>query len=182
MIIRSSTVLHKQQPQTHFFNCPKQLTKLPANSRRRFSRACVDSPSEAETFRVKLRDGDLVIAPRQMVSRIMCFLRKWSLFVPWLLATEVLKISRFRRLRIVWWIIHDSAWQAKPDSVLLKKKQPGRACSSGEGNLTMLQSSSRLLAKHHDIDIDSFEYIGINLYIYTLHVSFIVHTLTSRLQ
>ena len=81
MIIRSSTVLHKQQPQTHFFNCPKlvlfftytdsqilqikyfrQLTKLPVNSRRRFSRACVDSPSEAETFRMKLRDGDIVVA------------------------------------------------------------------------------------------------------------------------
>ncbi|KAF8228176.1 hypothetical protein L208DRAFT_1292865 [Tricholoma matsutake] len=62
VIIRSSTVLHKQQPQTHFFNCPKQLTKLPVNSRRRFSRACVDSPSEAETFRMNLRDGDIVIA------------------------------------------------------------------------------------------------------------------------
>jgi len=62
LIIRSSTILHKQQPQTHFFNCPKQLTKLPVNSRRRFSRACVDSPSEAETFRTRLRDGDIVVA------------------------------------------------------------------------------------------------------------------------
>jgi len=79
VIIRSSSLLYKQQPQTHFFNCPKlvlilrnivdphksnlrQLTKLPIKSRRRFSRACVDSPSEAETFRMVLRDGDIVIA------------------------------------------------------------------------------------------------------------------------
>ncbi|KAG5342739.1 hypothetical protein C0989_008688 [Termitomyces sp. Mn162] len=39
-----------------------QLTKLPTSSLRRFSRACVDSPSEAETYRVKLGDGDIVIA------------------------------------------------------------------------------------------------------------------------
>ncbi|PPQ71973.1 hypothetical protein CVT24_008190 [Panaeolus cyanescens] len=40
----------------------KQLTKLPANAGRKFSRACVDSPAEADTFEMKLRDGDLVIA------------------------------------------------------------------------------------------------------------------------
>ncbi|KAF9464690.1 protein serine/threonine phosphatase 2C [Collybia nuda] len=62
MIIRSSSILHRQRAQTHFFNCPKQLTKLPVNSSRKFSRACVDSPSEAETFRLKLRDGDIVVA------------------------------------------------------------------------------------------------------------------------
>ncbi|KAG6890704.1 hypothetical protein C0995_005077 [Termitomyces sp. Mi166 len=39
----------------------KQLTKLPT-SLRRFSRACVDNPNEAETYRVKLGDGDIVIA------------------------------------------------------------------------------------------------------------------------
>ncbi|KAF7778731.1 hypothetical protein Agabi119p4_3076 [Agaricus bisporus var. burnettii] len=38
-IIRSSSVFHRQRTQTHFFNCPKQLTKLPANSGRKFSRA-----------------------------------------------------------------------------------------------------------------------------------------------
>ncbi|KAF8077955.1 phosphatase 2C-like domain-containing protein [Lyophyllum atratum] len=62
MIIRSNSILHRQRPQTHFFNCPKQLTKLPANSGRKFSRACVDKPSEADTFRTKLTDGDIVIA------------------------------------------------------------------------------------------------------------------------
>ncbi|KAF9005641.1 phosphatase 2C-like domain-containing protein [Cyathus striatus] len=61
-IIRSSSIIHRQKAQTHFFNCPKQLTKLPANAGRKFSRACVDSPSEAETYEMKLRDGDIVIA------------------------------------------------------------------------------------------------------------------------
>lgn len=40
----------------------RQLTKLPANAGRKFARACVDSPSEAETYQTKLRDGDIVIA------------------------------------------------------------------------------------------------------------------------
>ncbi|KAG5642190.1 hypothetical protein DXG03_003428 [Asterophora parasitica] len=40
----------------------KQLTKLPVNSQRRYARACVDKPSEADTFRTKLGDGDIVIA------------------------------------------------------------------------------------------------------------------------
>ncbi|KXN89267.1 hypothetical protein AN958_06021 [Leucoagaricus sp. SymC.cos] len=61
-IIRSSSVFHRQRTQTHFFNCPKQLTKLPSNAGRKFSRACVDSPSDADTFQTKLRDGDIVVA------------------------------------------------------------------------------------------------------------------------
>ncbi|KAF5373902.1 hypothetical protein D9758_000574 [Tetrapyrgos nigripes] len=61
-IVRSSNVIYKQPSQTHFFNCPKQLTKLPAGSGRKFSRACVDSPSEADTYSTKLRDGDIVVA------------------------------------------------------------------------------------------------------------------------
>jgi len=60
-IMRSFSVIYKQPVQTHFFNCPKQLTKLPINSGKRFKRACVDSPSEAETFHTKLRDGDIVL-------------------------------------------------------------------------------------------------------------------------
>ncbi|KAG7452524.1 uncharacterized protein BT62DRAFT_939501 [Guyanagaster necrorhizus] len=62
MIVRSSTVIHKQRVQTHYFNCPKQLTKLPSNSTRRFERACVDSPGEADTYETTLRDGDIVVA------------------------------------------------------------------------------------------------------------------------
>ncbi|KAG2020294.1 hypothetical protein CC2G_005652 [Coprinopsis cinerea AmutBmut pab1-1] len=40
----------------------RQLTKLPPNAGRKFARACVDSPSEADTHHVKLRDGDIVVA------------------------------------------------------------------------------------------------------------------------
>ncbi|TFK76454.1 protein serine/threonine phosphatase 2C [Pluteus cervinus] len=61
-IIRASSIFYKQAAQSHFFNCPKQLTKLPANAGRKFSRACVDSPSEAATYQTKLRHGDIIIA------------------------------------------------------------------------------------------------------------------------
>ena len=40
----------------------RQLTKLPTNAGRKFARACVDSPSEADIYEAKLRDGDIVIA------------------------------------------------------------------------------------------------------------------------
>jgi len=53
--------LYRSPPQTHFFNCPRQLTKLPASERRSFSRACVDAPSEANVFEVRLRDRDIVV-------------------------------------------------------------------------------------------------------------------------
>lgn len=39
----------------------RQLTKLPPSKRRSFSRACVDAPSEADVFEVKLRDGDIIV-------------------------------------------------------------------------------------------------------------------------
>ncbi|TFK29931.1 protein serine/threonine phosphatase 2C [Coprinopsis marcescibilis] len=61
-VIRGPAIIHHQRSQTHFFNCPKQLTKLPANAGRKFARACVDSPSEADVFETKLRDGDIVVA------------------------------------------------------------------------------------------------------------------------
>ncbi|KAF9264688.1 protein serine/threonine phosphatase 2C [Marasmius fiardii PR-910] len=61
LIVRSSNVIYKNPIQSHYFNCPKQVTKLPSNQGRKFSRACIDSPSEAETYSTKLRDGDIVI-------------------------------------------------------------------------------------------------------------------------
>ncbi|KII88511.1 hypothetical protein PLICRDRAFT_30007 [Plicaturopsis crispa FD-325 SS-3] len=60
-IIRGSQVIYQQPVQTHFFNCPKQLTKLPTNTRK-FRGACMDSPSEAAQYEVNLRDGDIVLA------------------------------------------------------------------------------------------------------------------------
>jgi len=40
----------------------RQLSKLPTNRGLKFSRVCVDSPSEAETLEIKLRDGDIIVA------------------------------------------------------------------------------------------------------------------------
>ncbi|CAK5279929.1 unnamed protein product [Mycena citricolor] len=60
-ILRDSSVLYTQPIQSHFFNCPKQLTKLPQTGRR-FTRACVDSPRAAETYETQLCDGDIVVA------------------------------------------------------------------------------------------------------------------------
>ncbi|KAJ7247621.1 phosphatase 2C-like domain-containing protein [Mycena haematopus] len=61
-IIRGGSVLYSQPVQTHFFNCPKQLTKLPPPSGKRFTRACVDSPREADTYKTQLCNGDLIVA------------------------------------------------------------------------------------------------------------------------
>ncbi|TDL27463.1 protein serine/threonine phosphatase 2C [Rickenella mellea] len=60
-IIRSSSAIYTQPPQTHFFNCPKQLTKLPSTARR-YRGACVDSASQADNFETNLLHGDIVIA------------------------------------------------------------------------------------------------------------------------
>ncbi|KAH9934743.1 protein serine/threonine phosphatase 2C [Fomitopsis serialis] len=59
-IFRSSNLIHQQRSQQHFFNCPKQLSKLPQGIPG-FSRAVVDSPREADILETKLRDGDIVI-------------------------------------------------------------------------------------------------------------------------
>ncbi|KAH9043247.1 phosphatase 2C-like domain-containing protein [Lactarius pseudohatsudake] len=61
MIIRCSSVFHRQRAQTHFFNCPKQLAKIPSVIRRS-SGAITDSPEDADVYETILRDGDLVIA------------------------------------------------------------------------------------------------------------------------
>ncbi|OSD01538.1 protein serine/threonine phosphatase 2C [Trametes coccinea BRFM310] len=61
LVIRASSVIHQQRSQTHFFNCPKQLSKLPT-SQKRFSRACVDQPNDADLHEMKLRHGDIIIA------------------------------------------------------------------------------------------------------------------------
>ncbi|KAH9951240.1 protein serine/threonine phosphatase 2C [Amylocystis lapponica] len=60
-VIRSSSVIYQQRAQQHFFNCPKQLTKLPASTPVQ-SGSIIDSPDDADLSEMKLRDGDLVIA------------------------------------------------------------------------------------------------------------------------
>ncbi|KAJ7708682.1 phosphatase 2C-like domain-containing protein [Mycena rosella] len=61
-IIRASSILYRQRASSHFFNCPKQLTKLPPPTGKRFTRACVDAPREAETHHTQLCDGDIIVA------------------------------------------------------------------------------------------------------------------------
>lgn len=58
MIIRSSTVFHRQKSQTHFFNCPRQLAKLPTHA----DSDAMDYPSDADIYETKLRDGDIIVA------------------------------------------------------------------------------------------------------------------------
>ncbi|KAI0320103.1 phosphatase 2C-like domain-containing protein [Amylostereum chailletii] len=73
LIIRSSSVFHRQRSQTHFFNCPRyvvrffvrhstrQLAKLPAFMGDH-SGAMTDFANASDLYETKLRDGDLVIA------------------------------------------------------------------------------------------------------------------------
>jgi len=60
-ILRSTSVMYKQEAQTHFFNCPKQLAKLPSNSKQ-FTGSCNDLPSDGAPYQMRLRDGDVIIA------------------------------------------------------------------------------------------------------------------------
>ncbi|EJD05929.1 uncharacterized protein FOMMEDRAFT_153275 [Fomitiporia mediterranea MF3/22] len=60
-IFRSSNLLYYQPPQTHFFNCPKQLSKVPSGTRK-YGQAYTDSPREADVYETRLRDGDTVVA------------------------------------------------------------------------------------------------------------------------
>ncbi|KAG2037239.1 phosphatase 2C-like domain-containing protein [Suillus americanus] len=60
LIIRSSSVIYRQPPQTHFFNCPYQLTKFPPNMVP--STHFADQPNRAAQYETKLRDGDIIIA------------------------------------------------------------------------------------------------------------------------
>ncbi|EED84184.1 predicted protein [Postia placenta Mad-698-R] len=53
-VLRERTVL------AGVLRAAKQLTKLPASTPA-FSRACIDSPRDADTFETKLRDGDIVV-------------------------------------------------------------------------------------------------------------------------
>jgi len=60
-ILRSFNMYYVQPPQTHFFNYPFQLAKLPSTFRA-YSGAYVDSPKHAATYSSHLRGGDIIIA------------------------------------------------------------------------------------------------------------------------
>ncbi|CAL1704761.1 unnamed protein product [Somion occarium] len=57
-IIRSSNVIYNQAPQTHFFNCPKQLTKLPSTG---FTRGLHDTAQDADLYETNVVDGDIIV-------------------------------------------------------------------------------------------------------------------------
>ncbi|KAG8719484.1 hypothetical protein FRC08_002731 [Ceratobasidium sp. 394] len=58
-IIRSSSILHEQKPQTHYFNCPRQLAKLLPSHRPHLR--IQDLPEHADVFSAQLRHDDLVV-------------------------------------------------------------------------------------------------------------------------
>jgi len=60
LIIRSSSVFYKEPVQTHYFNCPLQLTKYPESEG--FNDYYLDPPSAAAQHETKLRHGDIVVA------------------------------------------------------------------------------------------------------------------------
>ncbi|KAJ6596889.1 phosphatase 2C-like domain-containing protein [Mycena vulgaris] len=60
-IIRASSVFYESSPQTHYFNCPKQLAKLRSARGRIFEDSIRDNPKVAHRWDTTLRDGDIVI-------------------------------------------------------------------------------------------------------------------------
>ncbi|KAF8680885.1 Stage II sporulation protein E (SpoIIE) [Rhizoctonia solani] len=58
-ILRSSSIFHEQKPQTHYFNCPRQLAKLLPTQRPHLR--ITDRPEHADTFSTQLRHEDLII-------------------------------------------------------------------------------------------------------------------------
>ncbi|KAJ7155970.1 phosphatase 2C-like domain-containing protein [Mycena crocata] len=61
-IIRNSSVLYSSTPQTHYFNCPRQLAKLPGRQGGRVKDSIRDPPTAAKEYSTKLRDGDIIIS------------------------------------------------------------------------------------------------------------------------
>ncbi|KAG8958440.1 hypothetical protein FRC03_009120 [Tulasnella sp. 419] len=59
LIIRNSNVIYTQQPQTHYFNCPRQLSKFPPKMKN--DGLIMDFPEDADLHSVKLRHSDVVL-------------------------------------------------------------------------------------------------------------------------
>jgi len=58
IIVRSSSIIYESIYQTHYFNCPMQLSKIPP----KFEGPVRDQVSDGHPYEIRLRDGDLVIA------------------------------------------------------------------------------------------------------------------------
>ncbi|KAF7338300.1 Protein phosphatase [Mycena venus] len=59
-IVRSSSMFYNSSPQTHFFNCPWQMSKFQSAKDRKNS--INDLPSAAQEYSTRLIDGDIIIA------------------------------------------------------------------------------------------------------------------------
>ncbi|KAI5475487.1 5-azacytidine resistance protein [Pseudohyphozyma bogoriensis] len=59
IVRRPQKVVHAQPSQTHFFNAPRQLAKMPKGASKKG--ALIDSPSRAALFETTLEEGDIVV-------------------------------------------------------------------------------------------------------------------------
>ncbi|KAG9013862.1 hypothetical protein FRB94_004243 [Tulasnella sp. JGI-2019a] len=59
MLIRNGVASHIQRPQTHYFNCPKQLAKIPPSMRQQGM--LEDTPDVADSWSTTLRHGDMLV-------------------------------------------------------------------------------------------------------------------------
>ncbi|EJT96756.1 hypothetical protein DACRYDRAFT_97436 [Dacryopinax primogenitus] len=61
IVLRGPSIQHIQAPQTHYFNCPKQLSKYPIHAFKKGKKPKLDDPSIAEEWECTLRHGDVVL-------------------------------------------------------------------------------------------------------------------------
>lgn len=59
-ILREGKILWSAEPLTHYFNCPKQLSKIPAGMSGVVTDS-LDDPSAYDTFSHQLLPGDVVL-------------------------------------------------------------------------------------------------------------------------
>ncbi|KZT51330.1 hypothetical protein CALCODRAFT_144287 [Calocera cornea HHB12733] len=61
LVLRGPSIQHIQRAQTHYFNCPKQLSKYPKQAFKKVSTLKLDSPADADEWECTLRHGDVVL-------------------------------------------------------------------------------------------------------------------------
>jgi len=61
IVLRGPSIQHIQGAQTHYFNCPKQLSKYPKQAFKKGSRPILDQPREADEWECTLRHGDVIL-------------------------------------------------------------------------------------------------------------------------
>ncbi|KZO91738.1 hypothetical protein CALVIDRAFT_541634 [Calocera viscosa TUFC12733] len=61
LVLRGPSIQHIQRAQTHYFNCPKQLSKYPKQAFKKGNRPILDKPADADVWECTLRHGDVVL-------------------------------------------------------------------------------------------------------------------------